>query len=67
MCVEAPVDALVMRLQMRIARLEAWLEGDCHCPCCDEKRECVGDCTFADDCPTDADRMAQVRDVLYGA
>ena len=67
MCDEAPVDALVVRLQERISRLEAWLEGDCQCPCCDEIRECLDECTFVDDAPQEADRMAAVRGVFFGA
>lgn len=34
------------------------------CICCDEVEECVDECTFAEDCPTDAERMEYVRDAL---
>lgn len=50
-----------------IERMTAWLEGDCDCPCCGELRACADGCTFATDCPHEADRMAGARQALYGA
>ena len=50
-----------------IERMRAWLEGDCQCPCCGELRECVAGCTFAEDCPQEAERMAGARAALFGA
>lgn len=49
-----------------IERMQAWIEGDCICPCCSETRECVDGCTFASDCPEHAERMAGAREALYG-
>ena len=34
------------------------------CICCDEVEECVDECTFSEDCPSDAERMEYVRGVL---
>ena len=50
-----------------VDRMKTWIEGDCACPCCGEVRECLPGCTFAADCPADAERMAGAREVLYGA
>jgi hypothetical protein len=50
-----------------IQRMQEWLEGDCCCPCCTETRECVSGCTFAEDCPNEAEKMAGARVALYGA
>lgn len=36
------------------------------CPCCEGMRECLPDCTFAEDAPDAADRMEYLRGVLYG-
>lgn len=37
---------------------------DARCPCCDEVDACDDECTFSEDCPTDAERMEYVRDAL---
>ena len=37
---------------------------DARCPCCDEVDACDDECTFSEDCPTDAERMEWVRGVL---
>ncbi len=39
---------------------------DAVCPCCEELRKCVDDCTFAADDPIEHDRMMDARSVLYG-
>lgn len=49
-----------------LERAQEWIEGDCTCPCCDGVQECVDGCTFAADCPSDAERMECARAVLFG-
>jgi hypothetical protein len=56
-----------MTKDARIEMLEAWIIGDCTCPCCQETRECSEGCTFAEDCPQDAERMHEARGVMWGA
>ena len=34
------------------------------CLCCDEVDACHEECTFSEDCPSDAERMEYVRDAL---
>ena len=34
------------------------------CPCCDEVDACDDECTFSEDRPSDAERVAYARDVL---
>ena len=34
------------------------------CPCCAEFEVCADDCTFAADCPDDAERVAMLRDAM---
>ena len=51
-------------LRAEVAGLRAWLEADARCPCCDTTDACVDGCTFANDCPQDAERMAEVRALL---
>lgn len=50
-----------------IERMQSWLKGDCSCPCCSESRACSDGCTFAIDCPAEAERMAGAREALFGA
>lgn len=52
-------------LRRRVARMESWMEGYAYCPCCQQARQCADGCTFATDCPDDAERMDQIRDLLY--
>ena len=51
-------------LRAEVSGLRAWLEADARCPCCDTTDACVDGCTFATDCPQDAERMAEVRALL---
>ena len=51
----------------KMQRMEAWLEGECYCPCCAQTRECAADCTLASDCPNDAARIDGARQALYGS
>ena len=47
----------------RQATIEAM--GDfLRCPCCAETMDCVDDCTFAQDCPDDANTLALLRDAV---
>ena len=50
-----------------IESMAGWLQGDCECPCCLGVTHCGPGCTFAEDAPGDAERMASVREVLFGA
>ena len=54
----------IERLRAEVAGLREWLEADARCPCCDTTDACVEGCTFATDCPQDAERMAEVRALL---
>ena len=49
-----------------IERLREFARMYANCPCCDEYRKCVEDCTFAEDCPQDVDTMRAARYALYG-
>lgn len=49
-----------------IESMSGWLQGDCECPCCLGVTHCGPGCTFAEDAPSDAERMAAVREVLFG-
>mgnify|MGYP000883588743 CR=1 FL=1 len=62
--VSAAKDAEIERLRAEVAGLRAWLEADARCPCCDTTDACLDGCTFATDCPQDAERMAEVRALL---
>lgn len=53
-----------LRLMQERNALRDWLAGDANCPCCGQTVTCAPDCTFADDCPGDAERMQTVRDLL---
>ncbi|MFA7250078.1 MAG: hypothetical protein WC273_10655 [Dehalococcoidia bacterium] len=52
--------------QMRAAgeALATFFSGECECPCCGEAEECLPDCTFAEDCPLDAEGMDATRAAL---
>ena len=56
--------AEIAALRAEVAGLREWLEADARCPCCDTTDACVEGCTFATDCPQDAERMAEVRALL---
>ena len=45
-------------------RIRNKLGCDVECPCCGESRMCADDCTFAVDCPNEAQRMASIRAAL---
>ena len=76
--VSAAKDAEIERLRAEVAGLRTellvsladnkglreWLKADARCPCCDTTDACVEGCTFATDCPQDAERMAEVRALL---
>lgn len=57
----------LLELETAIDRMTQWLEAECNCPCCEQTRECSDECTFADDAPHDAERMAGARAALYGS
>ena len=58
--------ARMVSFQFRIANLEAFLEAEACCPCCEGVRECLDGCTFATDCPAEWERVMLVREVLGG-
>lgn len=60
-------DDLFIKAADRIEQLEEWLLNDCFCPCCEEEKECLLDCTFVEDDPNDAERMAAARTVMFCA
>ncbi len=49
-----------------IERMTALLVLDAVCPCCEELRACIEDCTFASDAPNEHERMVDARSALYG-
>ena len=53
--------------QIRMKRLEEWLEGYTYCPCCTETVECEDGCTFANDDPEAHAHMTEVRELLRDA
>jgi hypothetical protein len=53
-------------MMIEIERMREWLDGDCICPCCQETRVCLDDCSFNDDDPSGADRMAEARMARVG-
>lgn len=57
-------DAEVGPLLDEIARLRRYVEGDAQCPCCMGTIECDSECTFASDCPIEAERMDNARTFL---
>ena len=57
----------VRAMRIALERMQEWIEGDCTCPCCAGVQECVDGCTFAEDCPSDANRMESARAVLFDA
>ena len=44
--------------------MQSYLMFDATCPCCEKQDKCVSGCTFAEDAPGDAGRMAAIRAVL---
>ena len=47
-------------------RLRAYVEADCHCPCCEETRHCMSGCTFRDDSQDGWERMVAARKAMWG-
>lgn len=52
--------------QALLKRLSEYVEADCHCPCCDTDRHCMGGCTFRDDSPDGWERMVAARKAMWG-
>jgi hypothetical protein len=50
----------------RILALERYVIEECLCPCCEQTDVCLGGCTFADDCPDEAEAMEYARSVMMG-
>lgn len=46
--------------------VKEWLMGDALCPCCEGVSGCSPACTFEDDLPHEAERMKEVRALLFG-
>ena len=53
-------------MMIEIERMRGWIEISCVCPCCQEMRVCLDDCSFNDDLPSLADRMAEARAARFG-
>ena len=53
------------KAERRVRKLEGFLEGEVHCPCCEGTRECLEDCTFQTDCQNEWERMEVIRELLY--
>ncbi len=48
-----------------IERLRGWIAaGGANCPCCGASDVCMEGCTFAEDCPEDAEKMLEIRKFL---
>jgi len=58
--------AEVERLAGRILALERYMIAECLCPCCEQTDVCFDACTFAADCPDDAEAMEYARSVMTG-
>ena len=52
------------RAAQRIAVLEVYVADGCACPCCEADDVCADGCTFATDCPSDAEAMEYAREVM---
>lgn len=52
------------RAAAHIETLEEYVSSDCFCPCCEGVTDCNDDCTYEDDCPTDAQAMYYAREVM---
>lgn len=52
------------QLSDRLERLESYLGALAECPCCQERVECLEDCTLAADCPREHEKMMEVRKIL---
>lgn len=50
--------------QQKIERLEAFISYYTTCPCCEQDKECLEDCTFKDDSPNDYDIMQDARGAM---
>ena len=55
--------AAMLRVCEAVKPAADWLESGCYCPCCEQRNECVEDCTYADDAPAEWARMVAVREV----
>ena len=54
-------------LYARVKELEEWIMLLAYCPCCDlTDVTCYPGCTFAEECPSEAEQMQSAREVLYG-
>lgn len=63
---EAPaLAALVLRLAEALEQIVG--PNETVCPCCNEIETCLSDCTYAEDCPTDATDMEYLRMRLASA
>ena len=60
------LDREIVSLIAEAERLRAYVEADCHCPCCDTDRHCMGGCTFQSDAPDAWERMVAARKAMWG-
>lgn len=61
-CAVAEIERLRTAAQAAIDALGDLLR----CPCCDGVTACADDCTFAADCPNEANTLAVLRDAVRG-
>lgn len=54
------------QIEEQNSRMREWLIGDCNCPCCEQDQHCLDGCTFANDSPAGAERMAGARKAVFG-
>jgi len=59
-------DALATEAAEAIERMQGHLEGECHCPCCDQVRVCLEVCEFSEDFPADHQKMIEAREAYWG-
>ena len=57
-------EAIAAEADAEIERLIAAINAMLHCPCCGETMDCLDDCTFAVDCPAEADDLSVLRDAV---
>lgn len=56
----------LLRMRADWDRASDYLIGRVTCPCCEQTRQCVPDCTFAEDCWDAHCEMELARTALYG-
>jgi len=55
---------MIAKEKAAFEKLREYALADALCPCCDQTETCLDGCTFAEDCPTEAERMVRAREAL---